>query len=93
MPSPQVTRVREPLDYYLSYYKWTIVGRQLRGLTLEHGATFLEWAPTNLQANLLLYPNLSPEVELGNGRTEGGDHACLQHFNQSSYDAAVQARP
>jgi len=50
-----VTRVREPLSYYLSFYKWKVAGiqREQRG-GHEYGSSFLEWAPHNLQAWSLL---------------------------------------
>lgn len=47
------TRVREPLSFYLSYFKWDIAGRQQRGETAQYGKSFLEWSPPNLQTNAL----------------------------------------
>eukprot|EP00303_Exanthemachrysis_gayraliae_P012782 CAMPEP_0206025834 /NCGR_PEP_ID=MMETSP1464-20131121/40733_1 /ASSEMBLY_ACC=CAM_ASM_001124 /TAXON_ID=119497 /ORGANISM="Exanthemachrysis gayraliae, Strain RCC1523" /LENGTH=268 /DNA_ID=CAMNT_0053399869 /DNA_START=15 /DNA_END=817 /DNA_ORIENTATION=+ len=47
------TRVREPLSFYLSYFKWDIAGRQQKGETAQFGSSFLEWSPPNLQANAL----------------------------------------
>ena len=38
----ETTRVREPLDFYLSYFKWTIAGHQLRN-EAGYNSTFLEW--------------------------------------------------
>ena len=89
----QMTRVREPLSYYLSYFKWAIVGNKLaeqgRG---DAGLAqyFLEWAPTNLQTNLLLYPLSSPPVEMGLDRNAStGDFRVLQGLSEADYDAAV----
>lgn len=37
-----------------SYFKWGVVGRQLKGIA-SMGTSFLDWAPSNLQARLRLY--------------------------------------
>ena len=59
------TRVREPLSYYLSFYRWRVAGMQRHGnvITLSRtravvnpiGSSFLEWAPRNLQSIGLLH--------------------------------------
>ena len=72
------TRVREPLSYYLSFYRWRIAGMQRRGNVIRlsaHksvinplGASFLEWRPPNLQSIGLLHG----DVELFAGLKAGG---------------------
>ena len=62
-----MTRVRQPFEYYLSYYKWSIVGSYLKSGNAD--LSFLQWAPSNLQSNLLLRPFTSPLVESNAGRT------------------------
>ena len=54
-PLVLMTRIREPLDYYLSFYRWAIGFRQ-RDAPRIYGATFLEWAQLcpNLQSNMML---------------------------------------
>jgi len=47
------TRVREPLSFYLSYFKWDIAGRQAKGETEVYGKSFLEWYPPDLQSNAM----------------------------------------
>lgn len=47
------TRVREPLSFYLSYFKWDIAGRQAKDGAAVYGRSFLEWSPTDLQSNAL----------------------------------------
>ena len=37
------TRVREPLDFYLSFYQWGVAFRQ-KGAPSSFGASFEEWA-------------------------------------------------
>lgn len=51
------TRVREPVSFYLSFYKWDIAGRVESGRdggAERFGKSFLEWRPLNLQSNALL---------------------------------------
>ena len=50
-----VTRLREPLSFYMSFYRWTVNWRQQRNAS-AFGTTLLEWAPRNLQASMLLNP-------------------------------------
>ena len=45
------TRLREPFDAYLSLYRWADIARRFRG---HENASFLRWAPPNLQATQLL---------------------------------------
>ena len=71
-------RVREPLSYYLSFYRWRVAGLQRAGnriyLTKTRyvvnplGSSFLEWAPPNLQSTGLLHG----DVELFAGLKGGG---------------------
>lgn len=49
------TRLREPLSFYLSFYRWTVNWRQQRNAS-AFGKTMLEWAPRNLQSSMLLNP-------------------------------------
>ena len=50
-----VTRLREPLAYYASFYTWTIEWRQKRNAS-RFGASMLEWAPRNLQSTIFMSP-------------------------------------
>ncbi|KAL1514513.1 hypothetical protein AB1Y20_003612 [Prymnesium parvum] len=78
VPIVLTTRVREPLSYYLSFYRWKILGMQLHGnriaLSPGHeainpiGSSFLEWTPPNLQSVGLLHG----DVELFAGLRQGG---------------------
>lgn len=54
-----VTRVREPLSFYLSFYKWKVAGMQKgeAGARL-FGGSLLAWAPHNLQAWSMLNGNI-----------------------------------
>ena len=47
------TRVRDPLSFYISYYKWAGRWRQ-REDPEKYGRNFMEWAPPNLQSALML---------------------------------------
>lgn len=60
-----VARVREPLSYYLSFYKWKIAGLQRQhpgnantGRRAPYGRNFTQWAPHNLQASGLLFGDI-----------------------------------
>jgi hypothetical protein len=71
-------RVREPLSYYISFYRWRVAGLQRGGGVIRLsarksvvqpiGSTFLEWAPPNLQSVGLLHG----DVELFAGLKAGG---------------------
>ena len=50
-----VTRLREPLSFYTSFYRWTVNWRQQRNAS-AFGKDMLEWAPPNLQSSMLLNP-------------------------------------
>ena len=54
-PLVLVTRVREPLEYYLSFYRWGVGFRQ-RDNPGAYGATFLEWVERvpNLQSTMMV---------------------------------------
>jgi hypothetical protein len=58
------TRVREPLDYYLSFYRWAVGFRQ-RDSPRVYGTNFLEWARRvpNLQSTILSSSMASYEAE------------------------------
>ena len=72
------TRVREPLSYYISFYRWRVAGMQRHGNVIRLssiksvvqpiGTTFLDWAPPNLQSIGLLHG----DVELFAGLKAGG---------------------
>lgn len=72
------TRVREPLSYYISFYRWRVAGMQRHGGVIRLsstrsvvqplGTTFLDWAPPNLQSIGLLHG----DVELFAGLKAGG---------------------
>eukprot|EP00966_Prymnesium_polylepis_P172772 3995760-Prymnesium_polylepis.1 len=50
-----LTRLRQPLSFYISFFRWTVYWRQLLNAS-EFGATMLEWAPRNLQSAIFLRP-------------------------------------
>ena len=60
------TRVREPLDFYLSFYQWGVAFRQRRDPE-KFGATFEEWARLlpNLQSTMILNSNAASNAEYG----------------------------
>ena len=62
-----VTRLRRPLDFYVSFFRWTVAWRQRHNASV-FGATMLEWAPRNLQSIGLLHG----DVELFAGLKAGG---------------------
>jgi hypothetical protein len=72
------TRVREPLSYYMSFYRWRVAGMQAHGNVIRLssvrsvvqpiGTTFADWAPRNLQSIGLLHG----DVELFAGLKAGG---------------------
>ena len=78
IPIVLTTRVREPLSYYLSFYRWRIAGMQRHGNRIglgggrevvnPIGTSFLEWSPHNLQSVGLLHG----DVELFSGLKQGG---------------------
>lgn len=80
-----VTRLREPLSYYVSFFRWTVSWRQQRNSTL-FGATMLEWAPRNLQSSLLLQPMDASWAEfVGVGTTTGrGRRGVYSQFDEPS---------
>ena len=51
-----VTRVREPLSYYISFWRWAKIDLKQRQNASIYGATMIEWATTyrNLQSTLIL---------------------------------------
>ena len=55
-PLVLITRVREPLDYYLSFYRWAVGFRQ-RDNPKFFGRSFLEWAQAvpNLQSTMVMH--------------------------------------
>ena len=71
-------RVREPLSYYISFYRWRVAGLQrggnmirlspTRSLHQPLGSDFLGWAPPNLQSIGLLHG----DIELFAGLKAGG---------------------
>ena len=71
-------RVRDPLSYYISFYRWRIAGLQRNGNVIRLsprksvvqplGQGFLDWAPPNLQSIGLLHG----DVELFAGLKAGG---------------------
>lgn len=82
------TRVRDPLSYYLSFYRWRVAGMQRHGnvITLSPrksvvnplGASFLEWSPRNLQSIGLLHGDVELFAGLKAGGFPGvrGKHMC-----------------
>ena len=71
-------RVREPLSYYISFYRWRVAGLQRGGNIIRLspkksvyqplGTDFLGWSPPNLQSIGLLHG----DVELFAGLKAGG---------------------
>ena len=59
------------MDFYISFYRWTVAWRQQRNAT-AHGATMLEWAPRNLQSSILLAPLDTTWAEYTGVRTPEG---------------------
>lgn len=55
-PLVAMTRVREPLDYYLSFYRWGVGFRQ-RDNPAAYGTTFQEWVERvpDLQSSSMVY--------------------------------------
>jgi hypothetical protein len=63
------TRLREPVTFYLSFYRWTVNWRQQLNST-HYGRDMFEWAPPNLQSSIFLNPvrravGRAPESVLG----------------------------
>lgn len=54
-PLVMTTRVREPLDYYLSFYRWAVAFRQ-REAPKAFGADFVSWVRMvpNLQSTMMM---------------------------------------
>ena len=54
-PLVLMTRVREPLDYYLSFYRWGVAFRQ-RESPAAFGSNFIEWVERvpNLQSTMMI---------------------------------------
>ncbi len=63
-----VTRLREPLSFYASFYSWTVAWRQHRNAS-EFGASMVEWAPRNLQATIFMHSLDSSAAEFIGVRT------------------------
>ena len=77
----QTTRVREPLAYYISYFKWVIAGPQLANAP-GFNKTFLEWSVPNLQCNLFLHPRRSGALESGQYKI-GAEDDEFSTFNET----------
>ena len=85
------TRIRDPLSYYISFYRWRVAGMQRHGNVIRLSSTrsvvqpigtrFLDWAPPNLQSIGLLHG----DVELFAGLKAGGWPGVR--------DAAARRRP
>lgn len=54
-PLVLMTRVRDPLEYYLSFYRWGVAFRQKES-PLKFGKSFVEWARKvpNLQSTIMM---------------------------------------
>lgn len=75
----QTTRVREPLSYYLSYYRWAVGGHVVANESGPSFVDFLEWTPPNLQSNLMLFPTRSDSLEKGLGYGELASYGEAEH--------------
>ncbi|KAL3915761.1 MAG: hypothetical protein SGPRY_007089 [Prymnesium sp.] len=72
-----LTRLRQPLSFYISFYRWTVFWRQAANAT-EFGASMMEWAPRNLQSSILLRPLDSTWAEYwGVNSEEGLKHRAI----------------
>lgn len=65
------TRLREPVQFYISFYRWTVMWRQKSNSTL-HGRDIFEWAPPNLHSSIFLDPVQAAAVRVPEAR--GGAH-------------------
>lgn len=58
-------RVRQPFDYYTSFYRWGVqprfVGSKAKGF-YNHSNLFLVWAPPNIQTEILMRGSLSTHI-------------------------------
>lgn len=77
-----VTRVREPLGFYLSFYKWKVVGLQ-KGSARLFGDSMLAWAPHNLQA----WSMLNGEIDSIAGALGAGARARSKAFDTGAMRA------
>lgn len=81
------TRMRRPLEYYVSFWRWGVHARQ-RANASVFGASFVEWARTirNLQANLLMRPlEAAVATNLGVRATDAPTrhgHSLLWQFDE-----------
>lgn len=63
-PLVLTTRIREPLEYYLSFYRWAVGFRQ-RDNPTYYGRSFLEWVESvpNLQSTVMMRSMASYHAE------------------------------
>jgi hypothetical protein len=88
------TRVREPLSYYVSFYRWRVAGMHRHGNVIRLSATrsvvnpigsnFTTWAPPNLQATGLLHG----DVELF---AVSGEHCASRTSSHARHTAHARA--
>ena len=89
-----MTRVRNPLDYYLSFYKWGVAFRQKED-PRKFGANFTQWVERNpnLQATIMIRGMAAMNAEyygrLPQRRATGGRHAAKLAKNPT-WDALSQ---
>jgi hypothetical protein len=71
-PLVLLTRVREPLAFYLSFYRWGVGFRQ-RDNPGAYGATFLDWAARvpNLQSTMMMRSKAAYHAEYAPKRYRG----------------------
>ena len=72
------TRVRAPIDHYLSFFRWGIEKRY-PGKTLDW------WAPHNLQSTLLLRGNAGMDGQWIDGRKYEGRRRWYESFDASDF--------
>ena len=79
------TRLRRPLEHYISFYRWTVGWRQRLNAS-AFGAGFIEWLPRNLQAALLMHAFDANAADYFGARTaEGGrQRAAFWQFDEPS---------
>ena len=77
-PIVTMTRVREPLEYYLSFYRWGVAYRQ-RADPVSFGSSFLEWVERvpNLQSVTMMQSMAAMAAEYH-------VHQFKMHYSRSS---------
>lgn len=80
------TRVREPLDWYVSLFRWGAIPQFPQRKGYNHSRLFLHWAAPNLQSFMLMH-GYSHATLLGTAHAQGVGPS----WNLSSPDPIVQS--